>query len=170
MAIVLFDTCSNATWAEVVLHSYAATYKNTNVIYKLCQIGAETLNETDGMEESRLAFSATGRKSKDAIDDSATQIMPLCVCVPNAPLCGVLISAVREVNVVSAGSNPSEDALCTSAPSLFQTSSFQSMPVAHSDSYPTLYVVHGRAKPVLCWPNSREPNLFHNGETTYRVG
>ena len=32
------------------------------------------------------------------------------------------------------------------------------------------YVVHGRAKPVLRGPNSTEPNLFHDGGTTYRVG
>ena len=32
------------------------------------------------------------------------------------------------------------------------------------------YPVHGRAKPVLHRPNSTEPNLFHHGETTYRVG
>ena len=31
------------------------------------------------------------------------------------------------------------------------------------------YVVHGRAKPVLYGPNSTEPNLFHHGETAYRV-
>ena len=37
-------------------------------------------------------------------------------------------------------------------------------------SGPTLYVVHGRAKPVLRGPNNTEPNLFHHGETTYRVG
>ena len=34
----------------------------------------------------------------------------------------------------------------------------------------TLYVVHGRARPVLRGPNSTEPNLFHHGETSYRVG
>ena len=28
--------------------------------------------------------------------------------------------------------------------------------------HPTLYVVHGRAKPVLHGPNSTEPNLFHH--------
>ena len=33
-----------------------------------------------------------------------------------------------------------------------------------------MYVVCGRAKPVLCGPNSKEPNLFHHGETIYRVG
>ena len=44
------------------------------------------------------------------------------------------------------------------------------MTVAYSDSLPTLYVVHGRAKPVLRGPNSTEPNLLHHGETTYRVG
>ena len=30
----------------------------------------------------------------------------------------------------------------------------KNMTVAYSDSLPTLYVVHGRAKPVLCAPNS----------------
>ena len=30
------------------------------------------------------------------------------------------------------------------------------MPAAFSDSHPTLYVVHGRAKPVLCGPNSTD--------------
>ena len=39
-----------------------------------------------------------------------------------------------------------------------------------SDSHPTLYVVHERSKPVIRGPNSTEPNLFHHGETTYRVG
>ena len=38
------------------------------------------------------------------------------------------------------------------------------------DSHPSLYVVPGRAKPVLRGPNSTEPNLFRNRETTYRVG
>ena len=33
-----------------------------------------------------------------------------------------------------------------------------------------LYVVHGGAKPVLCGPNSTEPNMFNHGGTTYRVG
>ena len=33
-----------------------------------------------------------------------------------------------------------------------------------------LYVVQGRAKPVLHGPNSTEPNLFHHGETTHMVG
>ena len=53
-----------------------------------------------------------------------------------------------------------------------QTSSFKSMTVAYSDAdgHPTLYVVLGRAKPVLRGPNSTEPNLFLGGETTYRVG
>ena len=37
-------------------------------------------------------------------------------------------------------------------------------------SLPTLDVVHERAKPVLCGPNSTEPNLYHHGETTYSVG
>ena len=44
------------------------------------------------------------------------------------------------------------------------------MPAAFSDNHPTLYVVHGKAKPVLRGPNITEPNLFHHGETTYRVG
>ena len=44
------------------------------------------------------------------------------------------------------------------------------MTVAYSDSLPALKVVHGRAKPVLRGPNSTEPNLFHHGETTHRVG
>ena len=51
-----------------------------------------------------------------------------------------------------------------------QRSLLRSMPVAYSDSHPTLYVVHGRAKPVLHGPNSTDSNLFHHGETTYRVG
>ena len=43
--------------------------------------------------------------------------------------------------------------------------------VAYSDSQPTLYVVvHGGAKPVLCGPNSTEPNLFHHGKIAYRAG
>ena len=33
-----------------------------------------------------------------------------------------------------------------------------------------LYLVQGRAKPVLHVLNSTESNLFHHGETTYRVG
>ena len=33
----------------------------------------------------------------------------------------------------------------------------------------TLYLVQGRAKPVLHGPNSTESNLFHHGEATYRV-
>ena len=33
-----------------------------------------------------------------------------------------------------------------------------------------LYRVQGTAKPVLLRPNSTEPNLFHDGEPTYRVG
>ena len=49
-----------------------------------------------------------------------------------------------------------------------QTSYFKSMTVGFSDSHPTLYVVHKRAKPVLCGPNSTEPDLFHHGEITYR--
>ena len=38
------------------------------------------------------------------------------------------------------------------------------------DGGPTLYLVQGRAKPVLHGPNSTESNLFTHGETTYRVG
>ena len=37
-----------------------------------------------------------------------------------------------------------------------QTPFFKSMTVAFSDSHQTLYVVHGRAKPVLRGPNSTE--------------
>ena len=44
------------------------------------------------------------------------------------------------------------------------------MTVAYSDRHPTLYVVHGRANPVLRGPNSTKPNLFHHGETTNRLG
>ena len=33
----------------------------------------------------------------------------------------------------------------------------------------TLYLVQGRDKPVFHGPNSTEPNMFHHGETTYRV-
>ena len=51
-----------------------------------------------------------------------------------------------------------------------QTSFFLSMTVAYSDSHPALYVVHGRAKPVLRGPNSTDPNLFHHGYTSYRAG
>ena len=51
-----------------------------------------------------------------------------------------------------------------------QRSILRSMPAAPSDSPPTMYVVHGRANPVLHGPNSTEPNLFHHEETTYRVG
>ena len=47
---------------------------------------------------------------------------------------------------------------------------FLSTTVAYSDSHPSLYVVHGRAKPVLHGPNSTEYNLFHQGENTFRVG
>ena len=50
-----------------------------------------------------------------------------------------------------------------------QTSFFQSTTVAFSDSHPTLYEVHGRAKPVFRGLNSTEPNLFLHGETTYRI-
>ena len=72
------------------------------------QIGAETLNETEGMEELPLS-------SQDAIDDdddgddSATRITyaSLYLCTK----CSYGVRAVRGVNVVvSAGSNPSEDA------------------------------------------------------------
>ena len=46
--------------------------------------------------------------------------------------------------------------------------------VGFSDSGPTqgppMYLVQGRAKPVIHGPNSTESNLFHHGETTYRVG
>ena len=51
-----------------------------------------------------------------------------------------------------------------------QRSILRSMPVAYSDSHPTLYVVRVRAKPVLHGPNSTEPDLLHHGKTTYRVG
>ena len=51
-----------------------------------------------------------------------------------------------------------------------QRSNMTKVTVAYSDSVPTLYVVHGRAKPVLHGPDSTETNLFHHGETTYRVG
>ena len=44
------------------------------------------------------------------------------------------------------------------------------MTVGISDSHPILYVVHGRAKPVLCGPTSTEPKMFHHGEATDRVG
>ena len=37
------------------------------------------------------------------------------------------------------------------------------MTVGYSDSLPTLYVVHGRAKLVLRGPNSTEQNLLHTG-------
>ena len=47
---------------------------------------------------------------------------------------------------------------------------FSSMTAAFSDSHPTLHVVHGSAKTVLRGTNSTEPNMFHHGETTYRVG
>ena len=57
-----------------------------------------------------------------------------------------------------------------SDPLSLQTSFFQSMAVAYTDSLPTLYVVRGRGKPVLRGPSSTEPNLFHHGETTCRVG
>ena len=41
--------------------------------------------------------------------------------------------------------------------------------VGFSDSGLTLYLVQGRANPVLYWPNSTESNLFHHGESTYMV-
>ena len=49
-----------------------------------------------------------------------------------------------------------------------QRSNMTEVRVAYSDTPPTLYEVHGRAKPVLCGPNSTESNLFHHGDTTYR--
>ena len=42
-----------------------------------------------------------------------------------------------------------------------RTSFFLSMTVGFLDSDPTLYVVHGREKPVLRGPNSEKPILFH---------
>ena len=60
--------------------------------------------------------------------------------------------------------------VCVPATCPHQTSFFLSMTVAFSDRHPNLYVVHGRTKPVLCGPNSTEPNLLHHGETIYRVG
>ena len=51
-----------------------------------------------------------------------------------------------------------------------QISLLLSMRVGFSDSGPTLYLVQGRAKPVLHGQNSTESNLFHHGEATYRVG
>ena len=45
--------------------------------------------------------------------------------------------------------------------------------IGFSDSGPILDLAHGshgRAKPVINGPNSTESNLFHHGETTYRVG
>ena len=53
---------------------------------------------------------------------------------------------------------------------LEQRSLLQSTRVGFSAIGPTQYLVQGRAKPVLHGPNSTEPNLFHHGETTYRVG
>ena len=53
---------------------------------------------------------------------------------------------------------------------IVQRSILRTKTVAYSDRHPTLYVVHGRAKPVLPGPNSTETNPFHHGETTYRVG
>ena len=54
--------------------------------------------------------------------------------------------------------------------SLKQTSSFQSTRVAYSDHSSNPVCGFGSAKPVLLRPNSTESNLFHHGETTYRVG
>ena len=51
-----------------------------------------------------------------------------------------------------------------------QRSLLYSMRVGFVGSGPTLYVVQGRAKPVLHGPNSTEYNLFHHRKTTYRVG
>ena len=45
-----------------------------------------------------------------------------------------------------------------------------SMRVGFSDSGLTLYLVQGRAKPVLHGPNITEPNQLDHGETTYMVG
>ena len=56
--------------------------------------------------------------------------------------------------------------LFTNALSVVQRSILRNMPAAPSDSPPTLYVAHGRAKPVFHGPNSTEPSLFHRGETT----
>ena len=50
-----------------------------------------------------------------------------------------------------------------------QMSLLLSTRVGLSDSGPTLYLVQGRANPVLHGPNSTEW-LFHHGEITYRVG
>ena len=57
-----------------------------------------------------------------------------------------------------------------SMPHPLQRSLLLSKRVGISDSGTTLYVGHGRAKTVLHGPNSTETNLFHHGETTYRVG
>ena len=46
--------------------------------------------------------------------------------------------------------------------SLMQRSLLLSMKVGFSDSGPTLYLVRGRAKPVLYEINSTESNLFHH--------
>ena len=40
----------------------------------------------------------------------------------------------------------------------------------HSESHPTLYVVHRSAKPVLHGPNNTETKLFHHGKNTFMVG
>ena len=51
-----------------------------------------------------------------------------------------------------------------------QASSLQSMRVAFSDHSTNPVCGFRRARPVLHGTNSTEPNLFHHGETTYRVG
>ena len=51
----------------------------------------------------------------------------------------------------------------------WQRSILRGMTVENSDSPPTLYVVHGRAKPVVHGPHSTEPNLFQHGENTFRA-
>ena len=57
------------------------------------------------------------------------------------------------------GAWPESIAKLRSAPSLHQRSILRTTTVEYSDSPPTLFVVHGRAKPVLRGPNSTEPNL-----------
>ena len=44
------------------------------------------------------------------------------------------------------------------------------MRVGFSDSGPTLFLVQGRAKPVLHGSNSTKSYLLHHGETTHKVG
>ena len=51
-----------------------------------------------------------------------------------------------------------------------QTSSFQCTRVAYSDHSSNPVCGFESPKPVLLSPNSTESNLFHHGETTYRVG